>query len=119
MDCRKWERWFAEKLLDYDLAANNGGWQWCASTGYDAQPYFRIFNPVTQSKKFDPEGKFIRKHLPELSEFSNKYIHWPHDATLEEQERANCIMGKNYPKPVVVHSKQRVEDLNLFRHRSV
>ena len=95
VDWRKGERWFADKLLDFDLAANNGGWQWCASTGCDAQPYFRIFNPVTQSKKFDPEGSFIRKHLPELSEFSNKYIHWPHNASLEEQEKAHCILGKD------------------------
>jgi len=115
VDWRKGERWFADKLLDFDLAANNGGWQWCASTGCDAQPYFRIFNPVTQSKRFDPEGRFIREQLPELANFSNKHIHWPHNTTLEEQKKAHCILGKDYPKPVVVHSKQRIEALRLFK----
>jgi len=115
VDWRKGERWFADNLLDFDLAANNGGWQWSASTGCDAQPYFRIFNPVTQSKKFDPEGRFIREHLPELAGFSNKLIHWPHDADPEEQERANCIFGKDYPKPIIVHSEQRPKALSLFK----
>jgi deoxyribodipyrimidine photo-lyase len=67
IDWRRGEAWFAEKLLDFDLAANNGGWQWAASTGCDAQPWFRIFNPVTQSEKFDPEGRFIRRYVPELA----------------------------------------------------
>jgi len=115
VDWRKGERWFADNLLDFDLAANNGGWQWSASTGCDAQPYFRIFNPVTQSKKFDPEGRFIREHLPELADFSNKHIHWPHDADPEEQVRANCIFGKDYPKPIVVHAEQRPKALSLFK----
>ena len=68
IDWRRGERYFAEKLNDYDLAANNGGWQWAASTGCDAQPWFRIFNPVTQSRKFDPTGAFIRKYLPEAAQ---------------------------------------------------
>jgi deoxyribodipyrimidine photo-lyase len=67
VDWRRGEAWFAEKLLDFDLAANNGGWQWAASTGCDAQPWFRIFNPVTQSEKFDAEGRFIRRYVPELA----------------------------------------------------
>ena len=71
VDWRKGEAYFARYLLDFDLAANNGGWQWCASTGCDAQPWFRIVNPVTQSKRFDPDGKFIRSVLPELTGFSN------------------------------------------------
>ena len=106
---------FADKLLDFDLAANNGGWQWCASTGCDAQPYFRIFNPVTQSKKFDPKGQFIREQLPELAGFSNKHIHWPHNTTFEEQKQAECILGKDYSKSVVVHSQQRAKALSLFK----
>jgi deoxyribodipyrimidine photo-lyase len=115
VDWRKGEQWFADNLLDFDLSANNGGWQWCASTGCDAQPYFRIFNPVTQSKKFDPEGRFIREQLPELSGFSNKRIHWPHEASNEEQEQAGCILGKDYTKPVVVHSQQRIRAIDLFK----
>ncbi len=114
---RKGERWFADHLLDFDFAANNGGWQWCASTGCDAQPYFRVFNPVTQSKKFDPEGQFIREQLPELAGFPNKRIHWPQEATEEEQEQAGCIVGKDYPKPLVVHSRQRIQAIELFKQK--
>jgi deoxyribodipyrimidine photo-lyase len=77
IDWRRGERYFAEKLNDYDLAANNGGWQWAASTGCDAQPWFRIFNPVTQSKKFDPRGAFMRKYLPEAASLSDAGIHAP------------------------------------------
>ena len=115
VDWRKGEKWFAKNLLDFDLASNNGGWQWSASTGCDAQPYFRIFNPITQSKKFDPAGNFIRKYLPELKSFSNKQIHWPHITNNEVQKNARCILGKNYPKPIVIHSEQRVKALNLFK----
>ena len=79
VDWRIGERYFSEHLIDLDLAANNGGWQWAASTGCDAQPYFRIFNPITQSQKFDPHGHFIRKYLPELTDIPAKEIHFPHD----------------------------------------
>ena len=75
IDWREGERFFIEHLIDGDLASNNGGWQWAASTGCDAQPYFRIFNPITQSKRFDPEGAFIRKYLPELENVPDKDIH--------------------------------------------
>ncbi len=109
------EEYFAQNLLDFDLAANNGGWQWCASTGCDAQPWFRIFNPVTQSKKFDPEGKFIRKFLPEMAQFSTRNIHWPHNSKLKEQKDANCILGKDYPNPIVEHSLQRRKAIELFK----
>ena len=112
---RKGEGWFARNLLDFDLAANNGGWQWCASTGCDAQPYFRIFNPITQSIKFDPEGSFIKNFLPELKNFPKKQIHWPHVANQETQEKVDCILGKDYPKPIVIHSEQRMKFLNLFK----
>ena len=115
IDWRNGEAWFARKLLDFDLASNNGGWQWCASTGCDAQPYFRIFNPVTQSKKFDSEGKFIRENIPELAGFSNRRIHWPHSSGLEEQKTAQCILGKEYPRPVVDHALQREKALALFK----
>jgi deoxyribodipyrimidine photo-lyase len=115
VDWRKGESWFARKLLDFDLASNNGGWQWSASTGCDAQPYFRIFNPITQSKNFDPDGSFIRKHIPELSGFSNRRIHWPHDAKIEEQTEAKCLLGKEYPRPVVAHGIQRKRAIELFK----
>ena len=76
-DWRWGERFFAEKLIDYDLASNNGSWQWAASTGCDAQPYFRIFNPVTQSERFDPDGAFIRRYVPELRALDGGAIHAP------------------------------------------
>ena len=115
VDWRKGEKWFARKLLDFDLAANNGGWQWSASTGCDAQPYFRIFNPITQSKNFDPNGHFIRHHIEELSGFSDRRIHWPHDAGIEEQNKAKCLLGSQYPHPIVVHAIQRKRAIELFK----
>jgi deoxyribodipyrimidine photo-lyase len=117
IDWRLGERYFAEKLLDYDLAANNGGWQWSASTGVDAQPYFRIFNPYNQSEKFDPQGITIRQWCPELSGFSNKSIHSPHDTDLSEQMRAHCFIGKDYPHPIVGYKEQR--DRALFMYKAV
>lgn len=115
IDWRLGERYFAEKLLDYDMAANNGGWQWSASTGVDAQPYFRIFNPYNQSEKFDPQGLFIRQWCPELAHFSNKSIHSPHDTEMNEQLRAQCFIGKDYPHPIVAYKQQRERALNMYK----
>jgi len=115
VDWRLGERYFADNLLDYDLASNNGGWQWSASTGVDAAPYFRVFNPVLQSKRFDPGGEFIRAQLPELRGFSEKHIHWPHDADAGLQRRVRCILGMQYPHPVVNHAEQKEKALALFR----
>lgn len=109
VDWKKGEAWFAQKLLDFDLAANNGGWQWSASTGCDAQPYFRIFNPVSQSEKFDPEGAFIRQYVPELKKVSNKEIHWPHSPDLFSGGMASYIA------PIVDHGVQRLKALALFK----
>lgn len=114
IDWRAGEKYFADNLLDFDFAANNGGWQWCASTGCDAQPYFRIFNPITQSEKFDPNGDFIRANVPELRGFSNKHIHNPSQAPLHEQQRAGCIVGKDYPETIVEHGIQRILALALY-----
>lgn len=117
VDWRAGEKYFKEHLLDYDLAANNGGWQWCASTGCDAQPYFRIFNPVTQSEKFDPYGKFIRKYIPELQGFDAKRIHAPWLASAEEQAKAGCVVGKDYPAPIVDHADARALTLELYKRK--
>ncbi|HMF28337.1 MAG TPA: FAD-binding domain-containing protein, partial [Candidatus Cybelea sp.] len=114
IDWRAGERYFARHLNDYDLAANNGGWQWAASTGCDAQPYFRIFNPVTQSERFDPEGKFIKRYLPQLERFSAAEIHAPWDVPLERQREAGCIVGDDYPSPIVDHATARVRTLARY-----
>ena len=118
VDWRKGEAYFSRFLLDFDLASNNGGWQWSASTGCDAQPLFRIFNPVTQSKRFDPEGRFIRSVIPELARFSNKDIHFPFSTSPEIQEKAFCEVGKDYPKPIVEHNIQRHRALEILQKAS-
>jgi deoxyribodipyrimidine photo-lyase len=106
VDWRWGERYFAEKLIDYDQAANIGGWQWSAGIGTDAQPWFRIFNPVTQSENFDPDGKFIRRYLPELATVPDKFIHAPWKFTT----------GKlDYSPPIVDHAQARSITLALFR----
>jgi deoxyribodipyrimidine photo-lyase len=103
------ESWFMQNLIDGDFAANNGGWQWCASTGTDAQPYFRVFNPYTQSKKFDPEGEYIKTYVPELRNVPAKYIHQP-----ELWLQAN---GHNaYPAPIVDHAKARLHAIEIFEN---
>ena len=114
VDWRWGERHFAEHLNDFDLAANNGGWQWAASTGCDAQPYFRIFNPVAQSRKFDPEGRFIRRYVPELANVPGKLIHEPWALAPLEQQAAGCVIGRDYPAPVVDHAAQREKALALY-----
>lgn len=111
---RKGEAYFAERLNDFDLAANNGGWQWAASTGCDAQPWFRIFNPVTQSEKFDPEGRFVRLYVPELARVPAKFIHAPWTMPPLEQQALGVVIGKDYPEPVVDHAAAREETLRIF-----
>ncbi|MDZ4201652.1 MAG: deoxyribodipyrimidine photo-lyase [Gallionella sp.] len=115
IDWRWGERHFADKLLDYDLAANNGGWQWAASTGCDAQPWFRIFNPVTQSEKFDPAGEFIRRHVPELASCPARYLHAPWRMPPAEQQRCGIVIGTDYPAPVVDHALAREKTLAMFK----
>ncbi len=114
IDWRWGEKYFAENLNDFDRAANNGGWQWAASTGCDAQPYFRIFNPITQSEKFDPDGKFILRYLPELKGLSGKVLHAPWLASSVDIAAAGIVLGKQYPKPIVAHAEARVKALALF-----
>ena len=108
LDWRLGEEFFMQHLIDGDLSANNGGWQWSASTGTDAAPYFRIFNPVTQSQRFDPEGKFIRKFVPELKDCDNKTIHNPWSSKTRPVKLA-------YPKPIVDLKKSRVYAIEKFR----
>ncbi|WP_026224823.1 cryptochrome/photolyase family protein [Methyloversatilis thermotolerans] len=115
IDWRRGEHWFARQLNDFDLAANNGGWQWAASTGCDAQPWFRIFNPVTQSQKFDADGQFIRRYCPELAKFDNTRIHAPWLATPLEQKMAGCAIGSDYPAPIVDHAQAREATLARFK----
>ncbi|MBY0518184.1 MAG: DNA photolyase family protein [Bacteriovoracaceae bacterium] len=103
IDWRWGEKYFAEKLLDFDLAANNGGWQWSSSTGCDAQPYFRIFNPYSQSEKFDSEGIFIREFIPELSHLSATDIHCPPP-----------LLAPDYYAPIVSYEKMRGEALKMY-----
>ncbi len=111
------EEYFAEMLLDFDMAANNGGWQWSASTGVDAQPYFRIFNPTAQSEKFDPDGEFIKQWCPELRLYDKKHIHEPYITKIEIQRAAKCLIGKDYPKPIVDYKKNR--ELALMMYKAV
>jgi deoxyribodipyrimidine photo-lyase len=115
VDWRLGERYFADTLIDFDLAANSGGWQWAASVGCDAQPWFRIFNPVTQSERFDPQGKFIRRYLPELAAVPDTFIHAPWTLPPSEQSRLGVIIGQTYPAPIVEHAAQRQRALALFK----
>ena len=114
-DWRWGERYFAQKLLDYDLASNNGNWQWAASTGCDAQPYFRIFNPVAQSERFDPDGAFIRRHIPELAPLDDGSIHAPWKLSPEVQRAKGVVIGRDYPSPVVDHATARAAALAMFK----
>jgi deoxyribodipyrimidine photo-lyase len=114
IDWRRGEQYFALKLNDFDLSANNGGWQWAASTGCDAQPYFQIFNPITQSEKFDPEGKFIRRYLPQLAALDNKSIHAPWKISSPLLDKINLHLGSDYPLPIVDHDVARKQTLSRY-----
>ncbi len=114
VDWRWGERYFAQHLNDFDLSANNGGWQWVSSCGCDAQPYFRIFNPVSQSEKFDPQGKFIRRYLPQLAKLSNRSIHAPWLAKPLELQQAGLVLGEQYPHPIIAHDRARAATLQRY-----
>lgn len=114
LDWRRGEQVFADRLNDFDLAANNGGWQWAASTGCDAQPWFRIFNPVSQSRKFDPQGRFIRRYLPQLAGLPDAVIHAPWQARPVDLAAAGLVLGRDYPEPVVDHEQARQRTLQRF-----
>ncbi|MBL8045791.1 MAG: deoxyribodipyrimidine photo-lyase [Anaerolineales bacterium] len=109
------EQYFMEQLVDGDPAANNGGWQWTAGVGTDAAPYFRIFNPILQSEKFDPEGQFIRRWIPELANVPDKFIHAPWHMTLDEQKRCGVILGEHYPQPIVDRAIVKERTLKAYK----
>ena len=110
------QRWFWDCLVDADLASNSAGWQWVAGCGTDAAPFFRIFNPITQSEKFDAEGKYIRRFVPQLSSLSNKDIHAPWMASPEALSAARIKLGDNYPRPIVDVKSSRALALSAFEH---
>jgi deoxyribodipyrimidine photo-lyase len=114
IDWRRGERYFARTLNDYELASNNGGWQWAASTGCDSQPWFRIFNPITQSKKFDPDGAFIRHWLPQLAGLDARDIHAPWQAEPVLLASLGLQLGRDYPWPMVDHDSARKRTLERF-----
>jgi deoxyribodipyrimidine photo-lyase len=107
-------RWFWDTLVDADLANNTLGWQWSAGCGADAAPYFRIFNPVSQSERFDPSGSYIRRWIPELSALDNRWIHRPWEAPKELLKRAGIELGRDYPTPIVSHAIAREIALEAY-----
>ena len=107
-------RWFWDTLVDADLASNSLGWQWSAGCGADAAPYFRVFNPILQSSKFDPEGDYLKRWLPELSSLSEKHIHAPWEASSSVLSGASVRLGKDYPKPIIDHKAGRERALKAF-----
>jgi deoxyribodipyrimidine photo-lyase len=114
IDWRRGESLFAQRLNDFELASNNGNWQWVASTGCDAQPYFRIFNPVVQSRKFDADGSYIRRLVPEVARLSGRDVHAPWMAPAPVQQAAGCVVGRDYPAPLVDHAKARQQTLARY-----
>jgi len=110
VDWREGYDWFREKLVDHDTGNDNGGWQWAASTGTDAQPYFRIFNPMTQGERYDPDAEYIKEYVPELREAGAEIIHDWHEASLTQRRSA----APEYPDPIVDHSQRREEAIEMF-----
>jgi deoxyribodipyrimidine photo-lyase len=113
-----WEEgayWFWDTLVDADLANNTLGWQWSAGCGADAAPYFRIFNPILQGAKFDPDGAYVRRWVPELANLPNRWIHQPWNMPAPERRQIGLRLGRTYPKPIVDHATARQEALNAFR----
>ena len=112
------QEWFWDTLVDADIASNSASWQWVAGTGADAAPYFRIFNPVTQSKKFDPNGDYIKKYVRELKDIPSNIIHMPSDYDAETLKNYGLILGEDYPSPIVDLSITRDRALSAFKELS-
>jgi deoxyribodipyrimidine photo-lyase len=108
------ERWFWDCLLDADIASNACSWQWVAGSGADAAPYFRIFNPIAQGQKFDPDGEYVRRWCPELGELPKKYVHAPWEAPSLTLASAGVELGANYPMPIVDHKTARQGALDAY-----
>ena len=117
IDWRLGERWFFHLLADGDVAQNVGNWQWAAGTGPDASPYFRIFNPVTQSRRFDHDGAYIKRWIPELADVPGEWIHAPWEAPPLELAVAGVVLGDNYPPPIVDHAEARDRALAAYAAR--
>ena len=115
IDWREGEKWFWENLYDADLASNSASWQWVAGSGFDAAPYFRIFNPILQGKKFDPEGDYVKRYVPELANLPIKYLFTPWEAPKEVLEQAGITLGSHYPHPIVDLGTSRNEALARFK----
>ncbi|HEX5691769.1 MAG TPA: FAD-binding domain-containing protein, partial [Roseiflexaceae bacterium] len=115
IDWRWGEQYFMKQLVDGDHASNNGGWQWAAGTGSNAQPYFRIFNPTSQGQKFDPRGEYVRRYVPELEHVPDRSIHEPWTMSDDEQREAKVRIGKDYPAPIVAHDDRRERALAMYR----
>ena len=114
IDWRRGEQWFWDTLCDADPASNPQNWQWVAGCGVDAAPYFRIFNPVLQGEKFDPDGAYVRRWVPELARLEAPHIHAPWMAPDEALARAGVILGRTYPRPIVDHAAARARALAAF-----
>jgi len=113
---RRGAQWFWDCLVDADLANNSASWQWVAGSGADAAPYFRIFNPVTQGMKFDPQGVYVRKYVPELASLPDKYLHDPSSAPQPVLQDANIILGSTYPRAIVDLRQSRSSALEAFQN---
>ncbi len=114
VDWRAGEAHFMRHLVDGDVASNNGGWQWTAGTGTDAAPYFRVFNPVSQGRKFDPAGAYVRRWVPELARVPDAYVHEPWTMPPDVQAAAGCVIGRDYPAPIVDHAAARERALAAY-----
>jgi deoxyribodipyrimidine photo-lyase len=115
IDWRKGERFFRHHLVDADIAQNAGNWQWVAGTGPDAAPYFRVFNPTSQAIKFDPQGDYIRRWVPELTRLRQSDIHEPHAADPAQLAADGVILGETYPLPIVDHRQARLRTLDAYK----
>ena len=109
------ENWFWDTLVDADLASNAASWQWIAGTGIDSQPFFRVFNPVTQGERFDGDGAYVRRFVPELARLPDRYLHAPWTAPAAVLEEAGIVLGRTYPKPLIDLDSGRKRALDVYR----